>query len=81
MCVLLYKCLIALCCRKLLECLVESHVQEFELCVVHALIVDLLESVELCLEGLVCFVPLPAGSRKIDELRVKSECRVRVVWV
>ena len=80
-CVLVNKSLITFCCRKLLECLVECHMQVLELGVVHALIVDLLEGVELCLEGLVCLVHLHACSRKIDELRVKSECRVRVVWI
>ena len=55
--------------------------QILELSIVHALIVDLLEGVELCLEGLVGRILLHAHCRKVQELRVKCECRVRVVWI
>ena len=79
--IVLDKCLISFCCRELLECLVECLVQELELGVVHALVVDLLKSVELGLESLVCLILLHSHCRKVQELRVEREGRVRVIRI
>ena len=48
---------------------------------INPLIINLIQSIELSLKSLVLFVHLHAYCRKVEELRMESECRVRVVWI
>ena len=79
--VLLHESLIAGCRRKLLESLVESLVKELKLGIVHSLVVYLVQSIQLSLKSLVGLVHLHACRRQMDELRMKSESRVRIIWI
>ena len=81
MSVLLNESLVSLCSGEFLECLVECLVEEFELCIVDSLVINVLKSVELSLESLEFLVYLHACRREVKELRMESECRVRVVWI
>ena len=81
MTVSLHECLVCLSLRKFRKLLVECLSKKFKLGIVHSLVIDLRQSVEFCLKFLVGLCHRDSGSRKIDELWMKSEGRISIVRI
>ena len=81
MAILLYKCLISLCCREFLELLTKSFSQQLQFCTVHTLIVNLIQGIKLFLKLVVLLVCLHSRCREVQILRMKCKSGIGIIRI